>query len=259
MTPTERSQKPRIPLLSEVVDLDAVRRQVEKLSPRQIIEQLNDSSYIIENGSVFKIYRVEDKLPITLLLNVLDCPWSIVTALQIAEKHGENGNVLYIPIREVHGMLYGKIVHEKYLTHLENELGIPVEVSLEEEVQINGKTIRIVGRADALIPGDFRITVLEVKSTCKIVPKHIMQLWAYTHMLNRYVEDKIAKPLLLTPKGFTRLDRYYAWNDVVNMVKLFLYILEKRENVPWDHTKTCPKARCPYYPWCPKAAKLDIA
>lgn len=73
-----------------------------------------------------------------------------------------------------------------------------------------------------MIPGNSRIIVPEVESTCKIVPKQIMQVWTYVHLLNKYVDNKVAKLLILTSRGIKGLDRHYSRNDVANMIKLFM-------------------------------------
>ncbi len=253
MTPTER----RLPLLHEVVDLDETKRSIDRLSRREVLQILGDD-FVQHDGHVFHIVHIRDRVPVTVLSAVAECPWTTVVARLLAERYGAEENTLYVPVNP-HALLYGRLIHEKYLTFLEEELNIPVEVELEAEAQINGRSVKIVGRVDALMPGSGRIVVLEVKTGSKISLRHMVQVWTYVHMLNMYVEDKIAKPLFLTPRGFEKVDKYYAWRDILQLISLVLYIIDKDGDVTWDRKRNCPRTRCPYYPWCPKAVKLDLA
>ena len=150
---------PKLPTIQKIVNIDKVRKYVEKLSIKQILQELNDSDVEIIDNRIFKIMKINDKIPVTLLAYYVDCPWSIYVAKELAKKYSFEKTLLF-PI-DVRGVLFGKIIHEKYLNYLEQEFGFPIEVKIEHTFQVNGRSIKVIGKVDALIPSNDHIIVLE--------------------------------------------------------------------------------------------------
>lgn len=105
----------------------------------------------------------------------------------------------------------GELVHHGLEDFLKSEFNAQVEVEGEREAVIDGKTIKIRGRADAIIEKDGEKVVIEIKSTRtdKNLPldHHKLQLQIYLWMFNtkkgllvyitpdRVTEYKVDSPL----------------------------------------------------------------
>ena len=251
MVSTERF---RLPLLHEVVDLSRLRRYVERLSLREIMKLLDKDFIVHSDGTIFEIHKIHiNKIPVSLVKIFVECPWSIITGLRIGEEFHDSG-MFYMPMNNIRVVYYGRLIHEIYLSYLENNLNIPVEVNVETEVAVNGRLVKLIGRVDALMLDGSRIGVLEVKTGSRLLPGHYAQTWAYTHMLERMIgEDRMFRPVFVTPRGVERPDRYYPWREILQIVRTIITIVESRGDMPWSRARTCRRTRCPYYRWCPKA------
>jgi len=252
MVSTERF---RLPLLHEVVNLGKIRRYVERLSLREVMKLLDRDFIVHSDGTIFEVHKIRiDKIPVSLVKIFVECPWSIITGLRIGEEFHDSG-MFYMPMNNIRVVYYGRLIHEIYLNYLENNLNIPVEVEVETEVTVNGRLVKLIGRVDALVPEYSKIAVLEVKTGPRLLPSHHVQAWTYAHMLERTINEKMFRPVFITPRGVERPDRYHPWREILEIVRTIVTIVESRGDMPWSRAKTCTRTRCPYYRWCPKAIR----
>jgi CRISPR-associated exonuclease Cas4 len=85
-------------------------------------------------------------------------------------------------------MLLGDLVHSGLEDFLKREFNAEVEVEVEKEIPVNGKTVKIKGRADAIIQQNNERIVVEIKSAKgdKGLPleHHKAQLQLYLWLFN---------------------------------------------------------------------------
>ncbi|GEM_PF-5849321 len=247
-----KSSGQRLPLIHHVVDVNDLKSRIEKLTDyeafREVLNSMSDVEKI--DGKFFKLLKVKDRLNATLLAIFVECPWQVYLGKRLAENYGYSNTIL-TPIPNIKHVLLGLKVHEQYLNYLESNFNIPTEVRVESEFQVSGKSVRVVGKVDALILEDKFLTVLEVKTSGKVKARSSFQACTYMHIINNYIGDKVVKPLVLTLSGFKK-PTLYSRADVLQVIEsVYNIIFNSTEWSVGDDFK-CVKTRCPYYPYCPK-------
>jgi CRISPR-associated exonuclease Cas4 len=131
--------------------------------------------------------------------------------------------------------IMGDLVHSGLEDFLKEEFNAEVEVDGEKEVSIDGKTIKIKGRADAVIQKDGERVIVEIKSARadKGLPldHHKMQLQVYLWMF----EAKKGILVYVTPDRITEYEIDEPLDEAV-VLKLVEEVIEasKAPRYSWE-------------------------